>query len=79
MSVKFLYPNHLLRHIESQGDPVNDPVILYINGGPGCSSLSGLMEEIGPFRATVPGTETLTENVFSWNKVQSCPLGLVVY
>lgn len=56
-------------HIESQGDPVNDPVILYINGGPGCSSLSGLMEEIGPFRATVPGTETLTENVFSWNKI----------
>jgi carboxypeptidase C (cathepsin A) len=34
--------------IESEGNPSTDPVILWSNGGPGASSLFGIMAELGP-------------------------------
>ncbi|KAG7025629.1 Serine carboxypeptidase-like 40, partial [Cucurbita argyrosperma subsp. argyrosperma] len=45
------------------------PLLLWLNGGPGCSSLAyGAMAELGPFRVRSDG-KTLFENKFSWNHV----------
>jgi cathepsin A (carboxypeptidase C) len=44
------------------------PVILWLNGGPGCSSVGGLIEELGPFHVSDNGN-TVYENRWAWNKV----------
>ncbi|XP_058191579.1 serine carboxypeptidase-like 13 [Rhododendron vialii] len=61
--------------IESEGNPREDPLILWLTGGPGCSSFSGLIFEIGPlhfekkyFDGQFPN---LALNPFSWTKVAS--------
>ncbi|XP_019152694.1 PREDICTED: serine carboxypeptidase-like 40 [Ipomoea nil] len=43
------------------------PLLLWLNGGPGCSSLAyGAMQELGPFRVLSDG-KTLFQNKFAWN------------
>ncbi len=51
---------------DSQRDPDNDPLILWLNGGPGCSSLIGMVMENGPFLFQ-PNTTTLRLNPNAWN------------
>jgi len=36
--------------VESLADPAKDPVVVWFNGGPGCSSLLGFISENGPFK-----------------------------
>ena len=50
---------------ESEGDPAADPVVLWLNGGPGCSSFIGLFLENGPL--SVGGDGALAENAGRWN------------
>ncbi|KAL1426778.1 hypothetical protein MTO96_018005 [Rhipicephalus appendiculatus] len=54
--------------MESQRSPSEDPVLLWLNGGPCCSSLVGAIAELGPFRVGYQGIN-MTTNPFSWNKV----------
>lgn len=53
--------------VESQSAPATDPLVLWTNGGPGCSGLTGFFTENGPFRAQANGT--LSMNQYAWNKV----------
>jgi len=51
--------------VESQSSPSTDPLVLWLQGGPGCSGLIGLLTENGPFVATNNG-QNLTYNPLSW-------------
>lgn len=52
---------------EAVEDAANKPWILWLNGGPGCSSLGGMFTELGPFVVGSGGNVTL--NPFAWNTV----------
>ena len=54
----------------SQRDPSVDPVIIWFNGGPGCSSLLGWAQEHGPY-VLEDGSQEFTKNPYPWNKEAS--------
>ncbi|KAK4401623.1 Serine carboxypeptidase II-3 [Sesamum angolense] len=50
-------------------DSSSKPLVLWLNGGPGCSSIgAGAMTELGPFRVN-PDGKTLWYNKYAWNNV----------
>ncbi|GAA5905554.1 S10 family peptidase [Sporobolomyces salmoneus] len=48
-------------------NPEKDPLVLWINGGPGCSSMTGLLFELGPCSIANGGKNT-TYNPYSWTE-----------
>ncbi|XP_028782093.1 serine carboxypeptidase-like 27 isoform X2 [Neltuma alba] len=58
----------LIESPSSRG-PKSRPLVLWLNGGPGCSSIAyGLAEEIGPFRISSDG-KSLYMNPYAWNNL----------
>ncbi|KAK7720510.1 hypothetical protein SLS63_009728 [Diaporthe eres] len=53
-------------HTRSQ--PTTAPLVLWLNGGPGCSSMIGLFQEHGPCHF-VDGSSKPSLNQYSWNNV----------
>ncbi|GMI78514.1 serine carboxypeptidase-like 40 [Hibiscus trionum] len=55
--------------VESPENSSGKPLVLWLNGGPGCSSFGyGAMQELGPFRVN-SGGKTLYRNKYAWNNV----------
>ncbi|XP_040379265.1 serine carboxypeptidase-like 35 [Oryza brachyantha] len=53
---------------EAEKEPGKKPLLLWLNGGPGCSSIAyGAAQELGPFLVR-SNSENLTLNAYSWNK-----------
>ncbi|XP_031283721.1 serine carboxypeptidase-like 7 [Pistacia vera] len=58
--------------VESEKNPAADPLLLYLNGGPGCSGLNGFLFQIGPLKFDrknyTSGLPTLLYEPNSWAK-----------
>ncbi|PIO63253.1 serine carboxypeptidase [Teladorsagia circumcincta] len=56
--------NHQLHYwfVESQNNPSTDPVLVWLTGGPGCSGLSALLTEWGPFMGFAIGNGCVSDN-----------------
>ncbi|KAF0717235.1 Aste57867_2421 [Aphanomyces stellatus] len=52
--------------VESEQNPSTDPLVLWLNGGPGCSSLTGFFTELGPF--VVQSDLSVKRNPYAWNR-----------
>ncbi|KAH9326159.1 hypothetical protein KI387_006337 [Taxus chinensis] len=54
---------------ESRGSKADDPVVLWMTGGPGCSSELAVFYENGPFK--IADNLTLVWNDYGWDKVSN--------
>ena len=52
---------------EAATNPESAPLVIWLNGGPGCSSMDGLFLELGPFR--IDNNNNLRINPYSWHNV----------
>lgn len=58
--------NNYFWFFESRTDPANAPLSIWMNGGPGASSMEGLFQENGPCTVNLDSNST-TLNPWSWN------------
>lgn len=58
--------NYFFWLFESKSDPKNDPLIMWLSGGPGCSSQLALFAENGPCTISKDGKSTIP-NPYSWH------------
>lgn len=52
----------------SENPAASDEITIWLNGGPGCSSLDGLLQEHGPF-LWQSGTYSPIQNPYSWTNL----------
>lgn len=52
----------------SENPAACDEIVIWLNGGPGCSSLDGLFQENGPF-LWYPGIYSPIQNPYSWTNL----------
>ena len=52
---------------ESMDKPETDPIVIWFNGGPGCSSMLGMMQELGPI-VLDDGEDYFKTNPHPWNE-----------
>ena len=53
-------------YFESRNDPANDPLVIWLSGGPGCSSQLAMFSENGPY-VVHDETLELELNAYAWN------------
>ncbi|CAH8545513.1 unnamed protein product [Heterobilharzia americana] len=64
------FTNNIRLHywlVEATENAKSSPLILWLNGGPGCSSMEGFLSENGPYNM-IEGTN-LVKNPYSWNRL----------
>jgi cathepsin A (carboxypeptidase C) len=61
----FFQANYFFWFFESRGNPKTDPTMIWMTGGPGCSSQLALLAENGP--CSVNKDLTTNYNNYSWN------------
>lgn len=59
--------------VESECNPIDDPLLIWITGGPSCSAIRSIFNQLGPLRFDYDNTygkiPKLLDNPYSWMKV----------